>query len=68
MPCVAVCTITQRSIPSIACSANSFSFGASAGLIVVVDANGYLSVGPRTWQCVSHEPAGNRSFGVLGLG
>ena len=26
------CTITQRSMPSCSCSANSFSFGASAGV------------------------------------
>src|SRR5512144_2839218 len=68
MPCVGVCTITQRSIPSRACSANNVSFGASAGLIAVVAATGYLSVGPSTWQRMSHDPGRSRSFALLLVG
>jgi hypothetical protein len=61
-------TITQRSIPSIACSAKSFSFGASAGVKGRFSANGKTLLGPNTCTCASQAPAGSLSFGRLGDG
>src|SRR5262245_54317031 len=59
-------TITQRWTPSIACSAKSFSFGASAGVNGRPSAKGKTPLGPNTCTCVSHAPAGSFSFGLLG--
>src|SRR5262245_49695356 len=60
--------MTHRPIPSAACSANSVSFGASAGVKGRFAANGKTRSGPNTCTCASHASAGRRSFGALGEG
>src|SRR6266852_4934652 len=59
-------TITQCRMPSMACNANSFSLGASAGVNGRFSAKGKIFCGPNTWTCASHAPAGSSSFGRLG--
>ena len=58
----------QRSTPSIACSANKRSFGASAGVKGRSAANGNRAAGPKTWQCASHAPGGSLNDGWRGEG
>src|ERR1700686_1734881 len=55
-------------MPSIACSANKRSFGASPGVKGRSAANGNRAAGPKTWQCASHAPGGRRNDGWRGEG
>src|ERR1700681_3228566 len=55
-------------MPSIACSANKLSFGASAGVNGRSAANGNRAAGPKTWQCASHAPCGSLNDGCRGEG
>ena len=56
----------QRSMPSLRCSANSVSFGASTGVHVRAGSNGKRVAGPNTCTCASQAAAGSLIFGADG--